>query len=304
MSENIIWFKGELIPQSQAKVPVLSPTAQFGLNVFEGIRCYWNSEVSQLYAFRLREHFNRLQKSCKLLRISCPYTADELGKALTDSVRANNYAGDCAVRMTVFVDGEGSWSTESNPVEMFVAPISRNRTILPLTHGKSACVSSWERINDNSLPPRVKAGANYINGRYAHLAAIRDGYDLPIFLDSRGLVAEGAGACLFMVTGDTLITPPIAASILESITRDSILTFAEDLGLRVIERDISRTELYVADEIFFCGSAAEITPITSVDHYVVGTGNVGRITNILLKKYIDIVSGQVSEYMKWLTPIY
>lgn len=182
MADNIIWFKGELIPQSQASVPVLSSTAQFGLNVFEGIRCYWNEKERQLYAFRLKEHFDRLQTSCKLIRIECPYDSNQLEDALIKSIQANEFKSDCAVRMTLFVESEGSWSTEGGSVGMFVAPILRTRVQLPVKVGKKACVSSWERINDNCLPPRVKAGSNYINGRYAHMAAIRGGYDLPVFL--------------------------------------------------------------------------------------------------------------------------
>lgn len=304
MADNIIWFKGELIPQSQASVPVLSSTAQFGLNVFEGIRCYWNEKERQLYAFRLKEHFDRLQTSCKLIRIECPYDSNQLEDALIKSIQANEFKSDCAVRMTLFVESEGSWSTEGGSVGMFVAPILRTRVQLPVKVGKKACVSSWERINDNCLPPRVKAGSNYINGRYAHMAAIRGGYDLPIFLDHNGVVAEGAGACIFIVRNGKLITPPMAASILESITRQTLIDFAGDLGFDVVERDIARTELYVSDEIFFCGSAAEITPIVSVDNYDVGSGAVGPITNRMHARYLEITSGEIEKYRNWITPIY
>lgn len=304
MFDNIkIWINGEMRPHRDATVGVLSPTAQFGLNVFEGIRCYWNAHKRQLFAFRLDDHFARLSKSCRLIRIPCPYSFDQLRDGVIESVRANALRQDCAIRMTIFVDGDGSWSAVG-PVGMFIAPIPRPRANLTLLEGKRACVSSWERINDNCMPPRIKAGANYINGRYAHLDAVANGFDLPILLDQKGMVAEGAGACCFVVRGSKLYTPPIGSSILESITRQTIIEFCGGLGLDVVERDIARTELYIADEIFLCGTSAEITPITTIDHYTVGDGRPGAITTALLEKYLSIVSGEDELYDEWRTSVY
>ena len=303
MENRSIWFKGNMVPVTDAKINVLSPMAQFGLNVFEGIRCYWNNEQQQLYAFRLKRHFERLIDSCKLIGISCPYSFSELEAYFLEAIRYNGYRQDIAVRMTLFVDGEGSWSS-SEPVGMFIAPVMKSRTDVNALKGLSACVSSWERIGDNSLPPRIKAGANYINGRYGHLEARRNGYDVPIFLGSHGKVAEGAGACLFIIRNGELITPSLTSSILESITRTTILEIASEIGYKVCEREVDRTELYLADEVFLCGSAAEVSPITSIDRLSVGCGVPGSITFKLLETYLDLVSNRYMKHNAWLTPIY
>lgn len=302
MNDNLIWIRGEIMRGSRATVNVLSPMAQFGLNVFEGIRCYWNEEMGELYAFRLKEHLDRLMLSCRLLRLLPPYTPAEIEYFLKAVIKANDFQTDAAVRITIFGDGQGTWNT-CEPVSMFIAPIAKSRTHLNNLQGLNACISSWERINDNSLPPRAKVGANYINGRYAHLQARHDGYDLPIFLGQDGKVSEGAGACLFMVRNGQLVTPPTTSSVLESITRDTLMVLAREAGLMVVERSVDRTELYLADEVFLCGSAAEITPIVSVDGYVIGSGFPGLVTVSLLKAYLAVVSGVNSDHPNWRTVV-
>lgn len=301
--ERLIWFNGRVMPSSQAVVPVLSPTAQFGLNAFEGVRGYWNSNNRELYLFRLAEHLDRLAASCRLIGIVCPYTHDEIISAMQSVLQANEYRCDIAIRVTVFVDGEGSWS-DSEPVGMFIAPIAKARRDITVTTGMRACVSTWERIDDRSLPPRVKAGANYINGRYAHLEAKAAGYDLPILLDRCGKVSEGAGSCIMMVRDGMLSTPSQTSSILESITRETLLTLASELELPIQIRTIDRTELYLADELFLCGSAAEITPIASIDRYRVGAGVMGTLTARLLQQYQMTTDGTNPQYHNWLTPVW
>lgn len=303
MDENLIWCRGEIMRQSKAVVPVLSPMAQFGLNVFEGIRAYWNEAEGQLYAFRLNEHLQRLMDSCRLIRIEPPHRLEEIARFFSDAIRANDFHCDVAIRMTVFGDGEGTWSS-SSPISMFIAPIARGRTVVQDLKGKAACVSSWERISDNVMPPRIKVGANYINGRYAHLQAQLDGYDLPILLGRDRKVSEGAGACLFLVRGGRLITPSLTSSVLESITRTALIEMARAKGLDIEERSVDRTELYMAEEMFLCGSAAELTPITSIDRFVIGTGKPGRITVGLLEDYHAIASGTDARFPEWRTPIY
>ena len=301
--DNLIWFRGEVVRESEANISVLSPTAQFGLNVFEGIRCYWNNEYRELYAFRLKDHLERLLRSCRLLRLRPPHNFLEIESFMRGVIAANDFEEDISVRLTVFVDGQGSWHS-SDPVSMFIAPIAKARSDVLRIPVYSACISSWQRISDNVLPPRAKVGANYINGRYAHLQARQDGYDFPIFLGADGKVAEGAGACLFLVRDGQICTPDKTSSILESITRDTIMQIAVEAGMVVNERAIDRTELYLADEIFLCGSAAEISPITSVDGYVIGSGEVGEITKNLLTQYLEIADGRNARYRKWLTSIY
>jgi branched-chain amino acid aminotransferase len=303
LGNNLIWLRGEIVPQSSATVPVLSPTSQFGLNVFEGIRCYWNADEGQLYAFRLDDHLRRLMESCRLIRIDPPHAADQIPAFLQEVIAANDFREDAAIRMTVFGDGEGTWSS-TGPFSMFIAPIARARTAIAGLAGKAACVSSWERISDNVMSPRIKVGANYINGRYAHLQALEDGYDLPIFLGRDRKVSEGAGACLFMVRHGVLTTPSLTSSVLESITRAAIIEMAKAGGMTVEERPVDRTELYLADEVFLCGSAAEITPITSIDRFPIGSGRPGSVTLGLLGEYHAIASGEDARFPNWRTAVY
>lgn len=299
-----IWFKGEILNVNDAKVNVLAPTAQFGLNVFEGIPCYWNDEDRQLYAFRLDEHYDRLIRSAKLIQIDNPYSKNELKKALVDVVKANEYNENLSVRQTLFVDGFGSWGS-ADPVDMFVAPIPRGRTSAEYNKkGLNVCVTSWRRISDETLSPRIKCGANYINSRVGQREALRNGYDTCLFLNEAGKVSEGPGSCFFMVKNGELITPQLTDSVLESITRDTVIKIAQSKGYKVVERTIDRTELYTCDEAFLCGSAMEMTPVLSVDKYTIGNGETGNITKELHMIYLDVVRGKVEEFKDWVTPIY
>ena len=299
-----IWFKGEIINVNDAKINVLAPTAQFGLNVFEGIPCYWNEEEAQLYAFRLDEHYDRLLRSAKLIQIDCKYTKDDLTKALIDVVRANEYDENLSVRQTLFVDGFGSWGS-ADPVEMFVAPIPRGRTSAEYNKkGLNCCITSWRRISDETLSPRIKCGANYMNSRVGQREALRNGYDTCIFLNELGKVAEGPGSCFFMVKDGVIITPKLTDSVLESITRDTVIQIAKSENIPVVERTIDRTELYTCDEAFLCGSAMEITPVLSVDNYLIGKGETGVLTKRLHLLYLDVVSGKNKKFKNWVTPVY
>ncbi len=304
VANRLIWYKGEILNVGDAKINVLAPTAQFGLNVFEGIPCYWNQEENQLYAFRLDDHYNRLLRSARLIQINCPYTKEDLKKALVDVVRANEYDENLSVRQTLFVDGFGSWGSE-DPVDMFVAPIPRGRTSAEYNKkGLHCCVTSWRRISDTALSPRIKCGANYINSRVGQREALRHGYDTCLFLNEAGKVSEGPGSCFFMVVNGTLITPRLTDSVLESITRDTIIQLAKIKGIPVEERTIDRTELYTCDEAFLCGSAMEITPVLSIDRYTVGDGETGALTADLHKDYLDAAKGKSKDLKNWLTPIY
>lgn len=305
VANRLIWFKGQIVNVNDAFINVLAPTSQFGLNVFEGIPCYWNDDTKQLYAFRLADHYNRLMRSAKLIQLDNKYSVEDFTNALKDVVRANEYDENLSVRQTLFVDGFGSWGSEG-PVEMFVAPIPRGRTSAEYNKkGLNCCVTSWRRISDDNLSPRIKCGANYINSRVGQREALRNGYDTCIFLNQFGKVAEGPGSCFFMVKDGVLITPQLTDSVLESITRDSIIQLAKnELGLKVVERTIDRTELYLADEAFLCGSAMEITPVLSIDKYPIGNGQNGEITEKIHKLYVDCAMGKVESRKNWLTPIY
>lgn len=301
---RLIWLNGKIVNLKDATINVLSPTSQFGANVFEGIRCYWNEDKQQLYAFRMHEHYKRLKNSMKMFRMEDKYSINELQQGLIDVIKANEYREDIAVRQTVFIDGFGSWMSKG-PINMFIAPIPKSRNINPIKPGMKCCVSSWERISDKSISPKVKVGANYINSRMAQMEAIENGYDSAIIMNNQGKVAEGPGSCFFIIRDGVLITPPVTASILESITRDTIIELSRtELHLEVMERDIDRTELYICDEAFLCGSAMEVVPVLNVDGITVSEGNPGKLTQAIHNLYLEVVSGMVSKYKKWLTPIY
>ena len=296
-----IWFKGKIININDAKINIMAPTSQFGLNVFEGIPCYWNEEDNQLYAFRLDDHYERLMRSLKLIQIKCPYSKEDMKKALIDVIKANEYKENLSVRQTVFVDGFGSWGSEE-PADMFVAPIPKGRMSKEYNkEGLNCCITSWRRISDNNLSPRIKCGANYINSRVGQREALRNGYDTCIFLNEFGKIAEGPGSCFFMIKDRKLITPQLTDSVLESITRDTIIKLAKEIGIEVVERTIDRTEVYACDEAFLCGSAMEITPILSIDKYVLGEPT---LTKELHNSYLGVVMGKNKKHSDWVTPIY
>ena len=301
VANRFIWYKGEIVNVNDAKINILAPTSQFGLNVFEGIPCYWNDEEKQLYAFRLDDHYNRLLRSARLIQINCPYSKEDFKKALIDVIKANEYDENLSVRQTLFVDGFGSWGSEE-PVDMFVAPIPKGKTSSEYNKkGLNCCVTSWRRISDTTLSPRIKCGANYINSRVGQREALRNGYDTCIFLNEAGKVAEGPGSCFFMIVNGVLITPILTDSVLESITRDTIIKLAKAMNIPVEERTVDRTELYTCDEAFLCGSAMEITPILSIDKYSIRGG---EMVDIIHKKYLEVVSGRDKQFKSWLTPIY
>ena len=297
-TERVLWLAGRLVAEKDAKIHVLSPTCQYGINVFEGIRCYLSDSSNQLLAFRFKDHINRLFRSAKILRLKLKYTASEIQSAFIDTIIANGYMEDISVRITFYINEPTNWAYKGD-CEMMIAPIPMGR-VYNSEKGITACVSSWERISDRAVSPRIKAGANYINSRMAQLEALEDGYDTALFINREGKVSEAPGACIFIVRDGALITPPITSSILESITRDTVIDIGKNnFGLTVVERDVDRTELYISDEIFLCGTAAEITPIVSVDKIIVGDGKPGEITNTISQRYFDIVRRKVGTYKKW-----
>ncbi len=297
-----IWMNGKLVPQAEAVLPVNSAAVFYATNVFEGLRAYWNEDDEELYCFRLDEHFSRFRESMKMMRFDIPYSDADLYKAVREVLTGNEIQEDVHMHMVAYVLGTGL--DARGPTGLYINP--RRRPGMPEGAGIACCVSSWARTSDNAIPIRLKSGSNYQNGRLATLQAQADGYDQPILLTKEGHVAEGTGATFFMVRKGRLTTPPITSDILESITRTTLIeTICPQLfGMDVVEREIDRTELYVADEAFFCGSGYEITPITSIDRFPLGNGEVGRVTAQLQRSYLDIVRGVDKRFEEWRTPVY
>ena len=302
MSEFGIWLNGSLVPESEAALPLNSAAVFYATNVFEGLRAYWNEDDGELYCFRLDEHFARFRESMKMMRFDIPYDDDGLNEVVRQVLAGNEVREDVHMHMVAYVSGVGLDAT--SPTGLYIIPRRRPRRDDP--SGLSCNVSSWSRTSDNAIPIRLKSGSNYQNGRLAILQSKADGYDQPIFLNKDGHVAEGSGATFFMVRKGRLVTPPITADILESITRSTLIDTIcpEVFGMGVVEREIDRTELYVAEEAFFCGSGYEITPITSIDRFPLGDGQVGPITKRLSRAYLDIVRGVDKRYAEWRTPVY
>jgi branched-chain amino acid aminotransferase len=300
---KVVYFKDQFVPFDEARIHMLSPCARYGINVFEGLRAYWNEKEGQLYAFRLHEHYQRLSESMKIMWLQLPQSAEDHIRILVETLRRNEFRQDCHIRHMVYVDGfEGYHATE--PVGLFVCALPTGR-FNDIEKGITAMISSWSRIGDSSIPARIKAGSNYQNGRLATLWAKKNGYDQPIIMNSNGKVAEGSGSCFFMVRKGVVVTPPVTAGILESVTRETLLQLVqEELHLPVEVRDIDRTEVYVAQEAFLCGSGAEVTPINSVDKLPLGDGTPGPITKKIQQVYFDVARGYVKKHPEWRTAVY
>lgn len=295
-----IFLNGKTVPYSEGKVHVSSSCVRYGSNVFEGIRGYFNENKKQVYVFKLREHLLRLQNSMKLMRFEGTYEIGALEKWIIELVQKNEIREDVYIRVQVFLDGESGAQANRGPLGIAIAASSMGRFFKE--EGVTAMVSSWRRIDDSIMPPRIKCAANYQNSRFALIEANMHGYDTTIILNRDGNVTEEARACIFVSRDGTIITPPVTCGILESITRDTIIRlFLEELGIKPLEREINRTELYIANEAFFCGTGVEITPIISIDGYtLLGRG----ITSNIKKLYFDIVRGNTNKYDEWRTPVY
>jgi branched-chain amino acid aminotransferase len=299
---EFIWFDGEFKPWESVTVPITTHAIHYGTSVFEGIRGYSNDE--NLFVFKLKEHMQRLIQSAEVYSINSRYTVSEICSSTIELLKKNNIRKSCYIRPLLFVGLHGIDLnvTKNSPSHLAIIAFPFNR-YFPET-GIRTCISSWRRINENSTPPMAKAGGNYMNSVLATQECKRNGFDESILLDYQGNVSEAPGENIFLVRGNKIYTPPLSDSVLEGITRDTAITLARKLGYEVQERSITRTELYIADELFVTGTAAEITPVISVDNHMVGSGQVGEITKKISDYYQKIVTSQVSEYREWLTPVW
>src|SRR3984885_6584948 len=304
-TENI-WHNGKLIPWNSAQIHVMSHVVHYGSSVFEGIRCYAQSGngsgPSGAGIFRLPEHMARLVDSAKIYRMPLSYTAEQLCSAVVDVVEANGTA-PCYIRPVAFRGyGELGVNPLSSPVEVYIANYPWGKYV-PGTQGADVCVSSWARLAANTMPTLAKAGANYMNSQLIRMEAEINGYSEGIGLDTNGFLSEGSGENLFLVRGGVLYTTPLANSVLNGITRSSVITLATQLGIEVVEQALPREMLYICDEAFLTGTAAEVTHLRSVDRILVGDGTMGPISKALHDEFFGIVNGLKPDRHNWLTPV-
>jgi len=302
---TLAYFKGDFRPFDEAKVSIRCKALNYGLGCFEGIRGYWNKEARQLYIFRAREHYARLHHSCRIIHLPLAHTVDELVQLTAELCRRNKHREDVYIRPIVFSNSELLAPTlEAEDVEfaMYTLPL---RDYLDTSKGVTACVSSWRRVSDNMIPGRAKPTAAYLNSALACYEAKANGFDEAIFLTNDGYVSEASAEHVFLVCEGKLITPTAQDDNLDGITRRVILQLARDeLGREAVERRVSRTELYVADEAFLCGTGAEITPLVEIDRRKIGVGKLGPVTKELQSVFFKVVRGEVPKYASWCTPVY
>jgi len=295
-----IWHNGQLIPWDKAQIHVMSHVIHYGSSVFEGIRCY--SQPNGAGVFRLPEHMARLIDSAKIYRMPLPYTVDQLCSAVVDVIEANGVA-PCYIRPIAFRGyGEVGVNPLKSPIEVYIANFPWGKYV-PGNDGADVCVSSWSRLAPNTMPSLAKAGANYMNSQLIRMEAEINGYSEGIALDVNGYLSEGSGENLFIVRGGVLYTTPLANSVLNGITRSSVITLAKQLGIEVVEQALPRELLYICDEAFFTGTAAEVTHLRSVARILVGDGTMGPITTALHDEFFNIVNGLKPDRHNWLTPV-
>lgn len=296
------FFQGKFVPIAEAKISIMTQVVNYGIGAFGGLRAYWNAEQQQLYVFRIEKHIQRLLNSCKFFNNPLPYSADELKQIIIELLRREGYREDAYIRPLVYnateditprlYDVQFDFACFTKPLGNYIALQVR------------ACVSSWQRIDDNIIPARGKISGGYINSAFAKSEAHWNGYDEAIVLNADGHVAEGSAMNLFIVRDGTLITSPVSDNILEGITRATVLQLAREMGIPTQERAIDRTELYIADEVLFCGTGAQVAVVIEIDRRKVGDGKPGPIGKQLQEAYFDVVRGKAPAHRDWLTPVY
>ena len=300
-----IWFNDKLVPWEDATIHVLTYALHYGAAVFEGIRAYKTDDGCKI--FRLDEHIKRLLNSAKIYRMNIPYSHQELKNACRIIVSSNDLNEGAYIRPIAFrgYDDLGLHAHNNDAIDVVVAAWEWGTYLgnAALKDGVDACVSSWNKINPNTVPFMAKASGNYLSGTLVAMEARQNGYDEGILLDSKGMVSEGAGENIFMVKDGNLYTPPLSSSILDGITRDAVMKIAESFKLSVIETEIPREQLYIADELFFTGTAVEITPIKSVDKITIGTGTKGPVTAQIQKAFFGLFDGSTEDSWGWLEPV-
>jgi branched-chain amino acid aminotransferase len=302
---NFVFFKGRVIPYSEAKIGVLTHALNYGTAIFGGLRGYWNDDEKQLFVFRPNDHFRRFLQSGKLMCMELGFSQEELVRALVELLRTENLREDCYVRPLAFYGDEiiGVRLHDLHPeLSMVAIPFGQYNQN---EEGMHVTVSAWRRVDDNVIPARGKIAGAYVNSAFAKTDALRAGFDEVIVLSHEGHISEGSAANFFLLRNGAFATPPITENVLEGITRRTVMQLIRDeLKMEVQERQIDRTELYLADEAFFCGTGAQISAITRVDYRLIGTGVMGEGTARLRKIYFDVVRGRAPKYREWCYPVY
>ena len=302
---TLAYFEDNFVPIEEAKVSVMNNTLHYGTGCFGGLRAYWNADHEQLYAFRLVDHFERFLNSAKLLHMRLPYSAEELVDLVLELLRREGWRENVYIRPIAYKD-TGIYQVWLHDIPDRVAIFSQSiGNYLRKESGIKVCVSSWRRVDDTAIPARGKVNGTYVNSALAKSDAMLSGFDEAIVLNQDGHVSEATAANFMMVRKGVLITPPITSNLLEGITRRSLIQLArEELGLEVVERDIDRSELYMADEAFFCGTGVQMAPISAIDHRQVGDGEIGPIAAAIGDLQYRVLTGQVAKYVDWLSPVY
>ncbi|MFU8795753.1 MAG: branched-chain amino acid transaminase [Dehalococcoidia bacterium] len=294
------FFRKQFMPLAEARVGVLTQALHYGTGCFDGIRGNWDSEKKQFCLFRLQDHYKRMLDSCRILKISLPYSIDDLCRLTAELLAKSEYREDVYIRPLAYKSAANLAIRLHDIEDDFLAVVTTFPTYLDTEKGVRCCVSSWRRVDDNMIPPRGKICGLYVNSALAKTEAMENGFDEAVMLTQSGHVSEGTGQNIFLVMGGELITPPSSENILMGITRDTVIKLAaNELGVRTIERQIDRSELYVADECFFTGTASDVAPILEIDRRKVGTGKIGRVTADLQRVYSDVILGRNTRYTDW-----
>jgi branched-chain amino acid aminotransferase len=302
---NFAFFKGRIVPYSEAKVGVLTHTLNYGTGVFGGVRGYWNSDEEQLFLFRPHDHYRRFLESAKLLLMELPYTEADMVQFTIDLMKAENYRTDCYIRpICYFSDETIGVRLHDLHSELTVVSIPFG-SYVENEEGIHVTISSWRRIDDNMIPARGKISGAYVNSAFIKTDAQHAGFDEAIVLNQDGHISEGSAENFFLLRNGVVSTPPVTENILEGITRRTVLMLLHDeMGVEVMERAIDRTEIYLAEEAFFCGTGVQIAAITMVDHRPVGCGQIGPLTKELRRVYFDVVRGRAPKHRQLCTPVY